>query len=628
MKKLCYGVLTLLFLLSCEKDTLDELNAKNDHQSHSDVAKNAATGNENLPLILPDGFKWGVQGHPVTSTEYRPPLTPQGLDEYSDLQVDLLNEFQFEHYRIDYAPDATGNIEIWQQPFYERLVSKLHQNNIKILPVLKLSGFEFGESHETLFSKGYNLAQGFLMTHDQNFQVHEDGFKYIEIGNEEEVRCVRKVGKDCVERVIKIGEIGNRDDQYNEPLALQVAAYFAGMIQAIEEFNVSAPNDYKIMINIGDPKHTGFFHILNKGVEIEGELRPINFDVIGVHWYSAKEEEDKIQEDLNLYTGFGKDIWITEVNRRNGSHGSASPDSDPEEDQKSRLLSMINNLSGASQIKAFYIYELFNEPRTRSEEPDEANYGLTKWSSGEHPFLRDQLIYKPVSEMVKFKIEESKHGYEDYVYAIYQKMLERSPEEEGLIFWSDIFENLRNKEDFLGRILPEGSYKLFVQEQYRTLLDKEGDTGGVNYWTARMKNGASREQIIVDFCSGADFWNLSNQNNTDFVIRLYRKLLGKDPDPSDLNHWVNELNSGLPRYTVVVSVIHEDAYLELFVQQQFQKIFDRTGEESGVNFWVNQMKNGLNQNELIVKFLISEEFWNKSIVAGYERRTPFSFLPN
>ncbi|WP_170864654.1 hypothetical protein [Aquimarina spongiae] len=43
---------------------------------------------------------------------------------------------------------------------------------------------------------------------------------------------------------------------------------------------------------------------------------------------------------------------------------------------------------------------------------------------------------------------------------------------------------------------------------------------------------------------------------------------------------------------------------------------------------IYQMKNGVKQNELIVQFLISEEFWNTSIVAEYERRTPFSFLPN
>ncbi|WP_281991690.1 DUF4214 domain-containing protein [Aquimarina aggregata] len=614
MKVKTYYLAYLLLFISCEKDVFEESNENNIRLENSISSKTTGDNlNNNLPLILSENFKWGVSGHPFTTTEYRPPIPNQNLDEYSNLQIDLLKEHQFDYYRINYETDSTGKIkgyDQFQSYFHEVLTEKLNGNDIKILPVLEVYEFDFDLEDRQLYDTGYTITKGFLENYDSNFKADDLGYKYIAIGNELDNKSIKNSGVD-----------GIVEADYDLKKLNSVKAYLAGMSTAVIDFNILYHTNYKIIVN-GGGKHSYYFKYLDQGsINIDGDNKEVIYDIIGFHWYSGNNVEDN--PDFYLSTYPNKSIWITEANRTNR-------DEDPnnEIEQKNRVSSMINNINGRQNIEAFFLYELFNEPRTAGTNLKEANYGITKWSSENHPFLRGQLSYKPVSEVVKFKVEESKHGYSDYIYSLYQTMHQRSANTDDLDYWGTIFKESRDKEKLLQRILPEESYKLFVQEQYRKLLDKEGDQSGIEYWTQRMRNGTSREQVIVDFCSGEDFWNRSNQNNTDFIKRLYKKLLNKNPDNDGLQYWSNRLNNGEPRYSIANLIISSDDFLRRFINEQYKIIFERSGENSGVDYWKNEMKNGLNQQGLIITFLISEEYWNKVIAIGYERRNSIPFSNN
>lgn len=59
-----------------------------------------------------------------------------------------------------------------------------------------------------------------------------------------------------------------------------------------------------------------------------------------------------------------------------------------------------------------------------------------------------------------------------------------------------MLESNRNKLELLNNILPEKSYELFVKEQYLNLLDRTANSGGLDYWTSELNNGASKENVV------------------------------------------------------------------------------------------------------------------------------------
>ena len=74
---------------------------------------------------------------------------------------------------------------------------------------------------------------------------------------------------------------------------------------------------------------------------------------------------------LKRLKGYGKPIWITEINRRNGSQGNA------EKEQAEYLRRVAAQLAADPGIGALFVYELLDEPYHGSDN-GESFYGLVE----------------------------------------------------------------------------------------------------------------------------------------------------------------------------------------------------------------------------------------------------------
>jgi hypothetical protein len=86
---------------------------------------------------------------------------------------------------------------------------------------------------------------------------------------------------------------------------------------------------------------------------------------------------------------------------------------------------------------------------------------------------------------------------------------------------------------------------------YSAAFGREPDAVGMGYWMSRMDSGTSLKQVSREFMLGGDgtgqaeFIKLygSNANNSTFVTTLYHNILGRDPDASGYQFWLNALNT-------------------------------------------------------------------------------------
>ena len=209
----------------------------------------------------------------------------------------------------------------------------------------------------------------------------------------------------------------------------------------------------------------------------------------------------------------------------------------------------------------------------------------------------------------------------------------------------------------------------FVKQQYRDFLNREGDSGGVQFWKNQIDSGAmAKAQVIDSFFWSAEFaqriapivrlyfayflripdygglmyWigqytggmplgaisgffagslefqqRYGNLSNEQFVNLIYQNILGRLPDPGGYAFWIGQLNYGaMTRGQVMVGFSESAEYRtmignEVYVTMMYIGMLRRSPDQGGFNFWVNYLDTGNSRLVLINEFLYSVEYANR-----------------
>lgn len=103
----------------------------------------------------------------------------------------------------------------------------------------------------------------------------------------------------------------------------------------------------------------------------------------------------------------------------------------------------------------------------------------------------------------------------------------------------------------------------FVTAYYNGFLDRQPDSGGLQYWSNQLRTRRNTgEGVAYGFFYSQEYQSkFANISNQDFVIKVYSAMLGRRPDPSGLNNWVNHLNNGKTRKWVIGRFAHSKEFI-------------------------------------------------------------------
>lgn len=111
---------------------------------------------------------------------------------------------------------------------------------------------------------------------------------------------------------------------------------------------------------------------------------------------------------------------------------------------------------------------------------------------------------------------------------------------------------------------------------------------------------------------------------TDFVTKLYKNILYRDPDPQGLANWVNALNNGATGSEIARGFLTSAEFTnknvsdESFVSTLYNALLDRAPDQQGYDGWVAALKNGNSRINVLNSFMGSQEF--KDVCARYNVR--------
>ena len=124
--------------------------------------------------------------------------------------------------------------------------------------------------------------------------------------------------------------------------------------------------------------------------------------------------------------------------------------------------------------------------------------------------MRLDEMHDKIMALIK---EKNMTEAKSFAERLYTTCLGRDSEEEGLKFWSQELANLRItgteaaqgfffSKEFEGLKLSDKEY---VTRLYRTFMDREPEAEGFNFWISELKSGKSRQYIFDGFSNAQEF---------------------------------------------------------------------------------------------------------------------------
>jgi SpoIID/LytB domain protein len=165
------------------------------------------------------------------------------------------------------------------------------------------------------------------------------------------------------------------------------------------------------------------------------------------------------------------------------------------------------------------------------------------------------------------------------VTALYADLLGRGPDATGLSTWTNALLQGRSQSELVATLTRSDEYiAIRVRQAYREVLGREPEPAGAQSWlvSIRAAGGATVDDVQRRFYGSEEYFVVSGGNDTGYVQRLYRTMLGREASAADLAVWVPRMGSAAGRETVVNGIWFSmeaaqrraGAYYRVFLQRE------------------------------------------------------------
>ena len=176
----------------------------------------------------------------------------------------------------------------------------------------------------------------------------------------------------------------------------------------------------------------------------------------------------------------------------------------------------------------------------------------------------------------------------------------------------------------------------FVNHLYNSVLGRQPDSAGYNFWLGVYQRGANPTEMYRAFYNSSEF-STRQLSNSAYVTNLYNSVYFRDPDAGGLNFWVRQMDINratkqqilqafvshgeyfdiispqllsLPNERPAVTELANIATSQNFIEHLFVQMTGRNGDPAGINYWNDEFNNSSRQDpvrEMYLAFFASDE---------------------
>jgi uncharacterized protein YkwD len=152
-----------------------------------------------------------------------------------------------------------------------------------------------------------------------------------------------------------------------------------------------------------------------------------------------------------------------------------------------------------------------------------------------------------------------------------------------------------------------------VNDLFQKLLGRAADRIGMQTFAPVLEKGGGVSDVTVGIASSTEYFNRQGANNTAFVKALYRDLLNRTGGSSEISFWVNRLNAGATRASVVKGFVQATEYQNLLLTAMFTRYLRRPITPAERTAYQNQLHAGVSDTAILAKLLASDDYYSLSM---------------
>jgi hypothetical protein len=104
--------------------------------------------------------------------------------------------------------------------------------------------------------------------------------------------------------------------------------------------------------------------------------------------------------------------------------------------------------------------------------------------------------------------------------------------------------------------------RAFAERLYTCCLERDAEEDGLNDWCVALANGATGSEVASGFVF-SDEYKLKDASDTQYVLMLYKTMLGREADTPGVTNWVLQLRDGASREVVFNGFLGSAEFAEL-----------------------------------------------------------------
>jgi hypothetical protein len=246
--------------------------------------------------------------------------------------------------------------------------------------------------------------------------------------------------------------------------------------------------------------------------------------------------------------------------------------------------------------------------------------GLRSWLArvrrhfrAERPRTAQTTSTRPRVEELEDRLVPAAPVTDTYLAAVYQGFLGRALDLDGLTFWGARLREGATREQVAAAILdsPEARGRQ-LQILYATYLGRPLDTAGLQFWGDVFQDqNATYERVKAGILGSPEFFVRTANDNLVFLDTIYRGQLNRPLDAVGQVFWTQRLAAGVSREDVVAQILASEEANRIKVIGVYQEALARPLDQAGDDFWVDDvLGSGRPLEDMIAGVTGSDEFLN------------------
>jgi hypothetical protein len=155
------------------------------------------------------------------------------------------------------------------------------------------------------------------------------------------------------------------------------------------------------------------------------------------------------------------------------------------------------------------------------------------------------------------------------------------------------------------------SAELIVQRAFRDVLNRPADPEGLRTYVYRLMNDGWSERQVIEQLQRSD--EARSINPDQAITRIYREVLGRDPDPSGLAtyraRWRDGWTQGQIRDDLRRSAEGRNTYIRETITRAYREVLGRDPDPAGYATYERAMRErGYTEREVRAALMASEEY--------------------